>query len=161
MRKPDSTSSLIRVIKAVGGATIILLSLSLSFVQVLDLLTEQEVKMVVPTYAITPRTFVLKPGMTLFVGGIARIDFLQVNLHIAESLFYTIIIKLINYILFDFFFLECRLFVDCFMNCCLCCRVKSLAGFQLWLQILSQFTSPGWKKLIVFMKNMLDMCCLG
>lgn len=104
MRKPDSTASLIRVIKAVGGATIILLSLSLSFVQVLDLLTEQEVKMVVPTYAITPRTFVLKPGMTLFVGGIARIDFLQVNLHIAESLFYTIMIKLINYILFDFFF---------------------------------------------------------
>ncbi|KAM4733080.1 nitric oxide-associated protein 1 [Anableps anableps] len=44
---------------------------------VLQLLQEQEVRLVVPTHAIIPRTFVLKPGMTLFVGALARIDFLQ------------------------------------------------------------------------------------
>ncbi|XP_035017012.2 nitric oxide-associated protein 1 isoform X1 [Hippoglossus stenolepis] len=44
---------------------------------ILSLLTEQEVRSVVPTSAIVPRTFVLKPGMSLFVGGVARIDFLQ------------------------------------------------------------------------------------
>uniref|UniRef100_A0A3Q3VSL1 NOA1/YqeH-like C-terminal domain-containing protein n=1 Tax=Mola mola TaxID=94237 RepID=A0A3Q3VSL1_MOLML len=44
---------------------------------VLSLLTEQEVMSVVPSQAIVPRTFVLKPGMSLFVGALARIDFLQ------------------------------------------------------------------------------------
>ncbi|KAJ8382291.1 hypothetical protein SKAU_G00030690 [Synaphobranchus kaupii] len=44
---------------------------------VLSLLTEQELKMVVPTHAIIPRTFVLKPGMVLFLGGLARIDYLE------------------------------------------------------------------------------------
>ncbi|KAM9795571.1 nitric oxide-associated protein 1 [Neosynchiropus ocellatus] len=44
----------------------------------LALLTEQEVKLVVPTQAIVPRTFVLKTGASLFVGGVARIDVLQV-----------------------------------------------------------------------------------
>ncbi|XP_062249039.1 nitric oxide-associated protein 1 isoform X2 [Platichthys flesus] len=44
---------------------------------ILSLLNEQEVRAVVPTSAIVPRTFVLKPGMSLFVGGVARIDFLQ------------------------------------------------------------------------------------
>lgn len=46
--------------------------------QILNLLTEQEVMSVVPSQAIVPRTFVLKPGMSLFVGALARIDFLQV-----------------------------------------------------------------------------------
>ncbi|XP_040903691.1 nitric oxide-associated protein 1 [Toxotes jaculatrix] len=44
---------------------------------ILGLLDEQEVKLVVPTQAIVPRTFVLKPSMSLFVGALARIDFLQ------------------------------------------------------------------------------------
>lgn len=44
---------------------------------ILQLLQEQEVRLVVPTQAIVPRTFVLKPGMSLFVGALARIDFLQ------------------------------------------------------------------------------------
>ncbi|XP_053179697.1 nitric oxide-associated protein 1 [Scomber japonicus] len=43
----------------------------------LSLLTEQEVKSVVPTQAIVPRTFVLKPGTSLLVGAVARIDYLQ------------------------------------------------------------------------------------
>lgn len=44
---------------------------------ILDLLTEQEVMSVVPGQAVVPRTFVLKPGMSLFLGALARIDFLQ------------------------------------------------------------------------------------
>ncbi|XP_028271583.1 nitric oxide-associated protein 1 [Parambassis ranga] len=44
---------------------------------ILPLLREQEVRSVVPTQAIIPRTFVLKPSMSLFVGALARIDFLQ------------------------------------------------------------------------------------
>ncbi|KAG8004353.1 Nitric oxide-associated protein 1 [Nibea albiflora] len=45
--------------------------------QILNLLTEQEVMSVVPSQAIVPRTFVLKPGTSLFVGAMARIDFVQ------------------------------------------------------------------------------------
>lgn len=44
---------------------------------ILNLLTEKEVDIVLPTHSIIPRTFVLKPGMVLFLGAIARIDFLQ------------------------------------------------------------------------------------
>ncbi|KAI1888325.1 hypothetical protein AGOR_G00183850 [Albula goreensis] len=44
---------------------------------ILSLLTEEELKVVVPNYAIIPRTFVLKPGMTLFLGALGRIDYLE------------------------------------------------------------------------------------
>ncbi|XP_003224714.1 nitric oxide-associated protein 1 [Anolis carolinensis] len=44
---------------------------------VLNLLNEKEVKYVLPTCAIIPRTFFLKPGMTLFLGALGRIDYLQ------------------------------------------------------------------------------------
>ncbi|XP_034953065.2 nitric oxide-associated protein 1 [Zootoca vivipara] len=44
---------------------------------VLNLLKEKEVKLVLPTCAIVPRSFVLKPGMTLFLGALGRIDYLQ------------------------------------------------------------------------------------
>lgn len=44
---------------------------------VLSLLNDLEVKMVVPRQAIVPRTFVLKPGMVLFLGALGRIDYLQ------------------------------------------------------------------------------------
>ncbi|XP_056625973.1 nitric oxide-associated protein 1 [Triplophysa dalaica] len=44
---------------------------------ILSLLNEQEVKFVVPTQAITPRTFVMKPGMVLFLGALVRIDYLE------------------------------------------------------------------------------------
>lgn len=43
----------------------------------LSLLTEQEVTSVVPSKALVPRTFVLNPGVSLLVGALARIDFLQ------------------------------------------------------------------------------------
>lgn len=44
---------------------------------VLSLLNEQEVKLVVPTHAITPRTYLMNPGMVLFLGALARIDYLE------------------------------------------------------------------------------------
>ncbi|XP_058154028.1 nitric oxide-associated protein 1 [Dasypus novemcinctus] len=46
---------------------------------ILNLLTEKEVNIVLPTHSIVPRTFVLKPGSVLFLGAIGRIDFLQGN----------------------------------------------------------------------------------
>lgn len=47
--------------------------------QVLNLLTEKEVKLVLPSHAIVPRTFILKPGMVLFLAALGRIDYLQVR----------------------------------------------------------------------------------
>ncbi|XP_015717058.1 nitric oxide-associated protein 1 [Coturnix japonica] len=44
---------------------------------VLNLLTEKEVKQVLPTQAIIPRTFILKPGMVLFLAALGRVDYLQ------------------------------------------------------------------------------------
>ncbi|XP_051935307.1 nitric oxide-associated protein 1 [Hippocampus zosterae] len=44
---------------------------------ILGLLDQGEVRAVVPARPIVPRTFVLKPGMSLFVGALARIDFLE------------------------------------------------------------------------------------
>ncbi|XP_008492068.2 nitric oxide-associated protein 1 [Calypte anna] len=44
---------------------------------VLNLLTEKEVKLVLPTCAIVPRTFILKPGTVLFLAALGRIDYLQ------------------------------------------------------------------------------------
>lgn len=44
---------------------------------ILQLLSPQEVMSVVPDQALVPRTFVLKPSMSLFVGGLARVDFLE------------------------------------------------------------------------------------
>ncbi|NXM32578.1 NOA1 protein, partial [Oxyruncus cristatus] len=45
--------------------------------QVLNLLTEKEVKLVLPTVAIVPRTFILKPGTALFLAALGRVDYLQ------------------------------------------------------------------------------------
>ncbi|NWU71127.1 NOA1 protein, partial [Pterocles burchelli] len=44
---------------------------------VLNLLTEKEVKLVLPTQAIIPRTFILKPGMVLFLAALGRVDYLE------------------------------------------------------------------------------------
>ncbi|XP_076143253.1 nitric oxide-associated protein 1 [Alosa pseudoharengus] len=44
---------------------------------ILSVLSEREVKQVVPTEAITPRTFILPPATCLFLGGLARIDYLE------------------------------------------------------------------------------------
>jgi len=49
------------------------------FLQVLNLLTDKEVKLVLPTYGIVPRTFILKPGMVLFLAALGRVDYLEVR----------------------------------------------------------------------------------
>ncbi|XP_048220838.1 nitric oxide-associated protein 1 [Perognathus longimembris pacificus] len=54
---------------------------------ILNLLTDKEVNIVLPTHSIVPRTFVLKPGMVLFLGAIGRIDFLQGN----QSAWFTVV----------------------------------------------------------------------
>ncbi|XP_037385769.1 nitric oxide-associated protein 1 [Talpa occidentalis] len=54
---------------------------------ILNLLTEKEVNIVLPTHSIIPRTFILKPGMVLFLGAIGRIDFLQGN----QSAWFTVV----------------------------------------------------------------------
>ncbi|RMC13726.1 hypothetical protein DUI87_08807 [Hirundo rustica rustica] len=38
---------------------------------------EKEVKLVLPSHAIVPRTFILKPGMVLFLAALGRIDYLE------------------------------------------------------------------------------------
>ncbi|XP_012864383.1 PREDICTED: nitric oxide-associated protein 1 [Dipodomys ordii] len=54
---------------------------------ILNLLSEKEIDIVLPTHSIVPRTFVLKPGMVLFLGAIGRIDFLQGN----QSAWFTVV----------------------------------------------------------------------
>ncbi|KAF3838947.1 hypothetical protein F7725_010715 [Dissostichus mawsoni] len=51
---------------------------------ILALLSEQEVMSVVPTQALVPRTFVLQEGASLLVGGLARIDFIKIPVHISS-----------------------------------------------------------------------------
>lgn len=47
--------------------------------QILNLLTSQELKVVMPYSGIIPRTYVLQPGMVMFLGALGRIDFLKVT----------------------------------------------------------------------------------
>ncbi|KAG8504953.1 Nitric oxide-associated protein 1, partial [Galemys pyrenaicus] len=54
---------------------------------ILNLLTEKEINVVLPSHSIIPRTFMLKPGMVLFLGAIGRIDFLQGN----QSAWFTVV----------------------------------------------------------------------
>ncbi|NXT92674.1 NOA1 protein, partial [Anhinga rufa] len=53
---------------------------------VLNVLTEKEVKLVLPTHAIIPRTFILKPGMVLFLAALGRVDYLQAAVEKCTSL---------------------------------------------------------------------------
>lgn len=43
--------------------------------QILNMLTVDELMYVIPRELIKPETFRLKPGMTLFIAGLARLDF--------------------------------------------------------------------------------------
>ncbi|XP_038070538.1 nitric oxide-associated protein 1-like [Patiria miniata] len=45
--------------------------------QILTKLTSEELKLVVPKTVILPRTVVLKPGNTIFLGGMGRLDYLE------------------------------------------------------------------------------------
>lgn len=45
--------------------------------QVFNLLTTEELLLVVPKQMITPRVFLMKPGMSLFLAGLGRVDYLH------------------------------------------------------------------------------------
>ena len=45
--------------------------------QLINLLTQKELKLVLATKALKPRTVILKPGQTLFLGGLARLDYVS------------------------------------------------------------------------------------
>lgn len=45
--------------------------------QVFNLLTTEELLLVIPKQMITPRVFLMKPGMSLFLAGLGRVDYLQ------------------------------------------------------------------------------------
>lgn len=45
--------------------------------QILHLLTTEELMKTIPKQIIQPQTFNLKPGMTIFIAGIGRLDFIE------------------------------------------------------------------------------------
>jgi ribosome biogenesis GTPase A len=47
--------------------------------QSINYLTTKELKLVLPKKRLSPRTYILKPGMALFIGGMARIDYTEVS----------------------------------------------------------------------------------
>lgn len=55
--------------------------------QLLNLLTTEELLRTVPRELITPRTYTLRPGQSLFVGGLARVDLVQARQNIWLTVF--------------------------------------------------------------------------
>lgn len=47
--------------------------------QLLNLLTTEELLLTIPKKLLRPHTFCLQPGSTIFIGGLARLDYLQGN----------------------------------------------------------------------------------
>lgn len=47
--------------------------------QILHFLTSEELALTVPSRIITPRTFFVKKGWTLFIAGLGRLDCVDVN----------------------------------------------------------------------------------
>lgn len=47
--------------------------------QIIDLLTIEEIIKTLPNKIISPRTFVLQPEETIFIGGLGRLDYLEGN----------------------------------------------------------------------------------
>ncbi len=47
--------------------------------QLINLLTTKELKLALSKKPLKPRTFILKPEQCLFIGGLARLDYLQVT----------------------------------------------------------------------------------
>ena len=47
--------------------------------QITSLLTIDELKLLNPTLWLVPRTFILKPGHSLLLGGLGRVDYLEVD----------------------------------------------------------------------------------
>ena len=50
--------------------------------QITNLLTMEELKLLNPALWIVPRTFILKPGHSLLIGGLGRVDYLEVELNV-------------------------------------------------------------------------------
>ena len=64
--------------------TVWLLSLKFSFLcfavpQLINLLTTKELNLALPKKSLKPRTFILKPGQCMLIGGLARLDYLDVS----------------------------------------------------------------------------------
>ena len=55
--------------------------------QLLNLLTTEELLRTIPREVITPRTYTLRPGQTLFIGGLARIDLTNARQNIWLTVF--------------------------------------------------------------------------
>lgn len=55
--------------------------------QLLNLLTTEELLRTIPREIITPRTYVLRPWQSLFLGGLGRIDLTQARQHIMVTVF--------------------------------------------------------------------------
>jgi len=51
----------------------------LFFTQVINLLTQSELSVVLSNKLLQPRTFMVKPTQSLFVSGLGRIDYVEVN----------------------------------------------------------------------------------
>lgn len=47
--------------------------------QLINLLTTKELNLALPKKAIKPCTFILKPGMSMLIGGVARLDYTEVR----------------------------------------------------------------------------------
>lgn len=58
--------------------------------QVLNLLTTEELLLTIPKAMITPRTFLMKPGFTLFLAGLGRIDYLSGKDIVDKSVRFTV-----------------------------------------------------------------------
>ncbi|KAL2744949.1 nitric oxide-associated protein 1 isoform X1 [Vespula maculifrons] len=55
--------------------------------QIIDLLTIEEIIKTLPNKIISPRTFVLQPEETIFIGGLGRLDYLEGNKFIRCTIF--------------------------------------------------------------------------
>lgn len=46
--------------------------------QLINILTTEELRLGLPKKPLKPRTFIMKPDQTLFLGGLGRLDYTQV-----------------------------------------------------------------------------------
>ena len=53
--------------------------LIISLLQLINLLTTKELKLALPKKPLKPRTFILRPGQCLMLGGLARLDYFDVR----------------------------------------------------------------------------------
>lgn len=58
--------------------------------QIFNLLTTEELLRVVPKQMITPRIFLMKPGMSLFLAGLGRVDYLHHINNVVEAMRITV-----------------------------------------------------------------------